>query len=844
MQRKRFILICTISLVFMNMIFLSKKNLAETNSVTDDTITEFEGEIQKDYKESNQILLTDNMLKNTMFKRNNNISDQQVIEDWDMFTTNRSMKAEFIPAFIGTEAMMDQDKYNKLFGADNSHDSVGIYTNDIGSFEVIFNSDSSRDVVVMKQTISTIPGKEYTFSANTWSSTDSIRSISIYNGMTIEAADVITSKNMSDVGNQNVSGNFIAKSTHTTLSFQLYSVEQENVYVNISDLELFETYTKLSEHPKWLNSETDNVSKENTFLLRKTTETSMVDIEGMTYQPSTSDYMLNAGPANEPRKITFLNVGFYNGTSINAKLTLTPDFEIIESNTSNRVYIKDSVFLGMYFLGPIGSKIDVKYEFFDQNDEPVEISGYWTFSNVNKAKEITLLNSQIANIYSVNSSYNPPLSISYTENNDMLTLIGQSEIGVSGAGTQTTVTYDNEKEFSYTVFLKTTGIRIDYPRDPLVKVGFPDPQGIDQTINEITLENVTKLNYKFAQHIPFQPQQNRNQNLSWVLAPTTDNEVIHQEEWVVTNELGMNCNDLFSFNVDNLGNVVVKPVNISNSNLYNHYYIFERKLVFSGKEVDEKTLVDKEQGRYIEYNGEVTLIVDDMLPVTTNLSTSINLEANVNYCYLLTGTQTNIPGTENYPSKQTGLITHKYPIVTVPEIEDYQKVSVVPEDMEMAQLQYSQNQVTFNYDFIPGSIEIKVPEDMSFKEAELLTSKRTKVLREDPDWKIQVTDQRANVLREQWKLTARLNKPMTNEKGQTLDSVVKFKSVDGQPEYTLDTVNSVPIYQSEVNPSKVTDQEIGWTPDTGFYLDFDAYGFYPIGDYTAIVEFSLEAGPT
>ncbi|MDA9472577.1 BspA family leucine-rich repeat surface protein [Enterococcus sp. 5H] len=143
-----------------------------------------------------------------------------------------------------------------------------------------------------------------------------------------------------------------------------------------------------------------------------------------------------------------------------------------------------------------------------------------------------------------------------------------------------------------------------------------------------------------------------------------------------------------------------------------------------------------------------------------------------------------------------------------------------------------------------GDLSIMVPAVMAFKETNVPVSKQTKSLREDSDWAIKVTDQRANSLRNQWQLTARLAEPFTNKKDQTLDSVLKFKAAADKPVYTLDAVNSVPIYQSTISPDKVTDQAIGWSADAGFYLDFDAFGFYPTGDYTSIIEFSVESVPT
>ncbi|MDA9470552.1 hypothetical protein [Enterococcus sp. 5H] len=837
----------------------SISRLAKTTEETLISSVEVEGDVQKTstnnitaeknfLKDETAIQpLADNFLKNPVFARGQNSSGQTIIADWSLYMQNMNVSGALKDVVIGTTPMGFQNNYNQLIGKDgggSGFGSVGLYKENTGKLEADLTGGDTGVTLLVGQTITTIPGKEYTFSADTWSSTTSKRAISIYNGTAVSGPSGIAN-DVTLQGDQKISASFVAKSTQTTMSVRLYAGVNQNVRANIGNLEISEQDPWIPEYSKWLDSTTNAIPKSNTFLLREMEDTEIVEANGLSVDPEDSNkYIYDSDEANVPRSIKFKNVGYYNGESISTKITLTPNYD--PSNTYNSIGVKGNSFLTIYSQAPVGSKTDIKFEFFDKENQPIAISGYWNFSNLNTLKSISLPTEQIEHVYSVDRQYDPPIGINYTIDNKDLILSGQvSGTSSTSADRQLTVTYTDKTEFSYTFINRSSGgIYASYPTTPLVKVAIPDPQGIEQKITEITPANETELNYQFVQQIPYETPANSDQQMMWQLTSPVANEVLGQGEWRVTDEAGVDRTNLFTFNVDSLGNGTVTPVDIKDAELYNHYYLFERNLLFSGKEVVEKTLIDKDNGRYLDYKGNVALTVDQLPPITTDFTTSINFASTIDYQYLLTGTQIPVPGSENQSSIEMGLITHNYPIRTAPIIEDYQNVSQVPENIATEKVHYTKKNVTFNYEFVPGNIGINVPEIMAFKETNISVTKQTKSLREDPDWAIKVTDKRANSLRNQWQLTARLNEPFTNKKDQTLDSVLKFKAAADKPTYTLDAVNSVPIYQSEGTPDKVIDQEIRWSADTGFYLDFDAFGFYPTGDYTSVIEFSLESVPT
>lgn len=846
MKRRKKILISTViaSLACLGLMFQHKATAvgaADQEDETETAIQEKELAVQP---------FAENILANPTFKRGKNSENQTILTDWTMYENSASVTGGNNELVIGTESMGYQNNYDKLIkenGNATGFGTIGLSKTDNEKLEADLTGygHGKGVALIVAQTMTTIPGKLYTFSADTWSSGASRRTISIYNGTAVAGTggEALTT---SEQGNQTISAAFVAKSTQTTMSVRLYADKGQNVRANMSNLTVIEQDPWIPSYSKWLDSTTNAIPKGNTFLLREMEDTEIVETEGLSPDPeNASRYIYDSVEPNVPRSIKFKNVGYYDGESISTKVTLTPNFDP-EKSKSNYITVTGNSFLTVGVAGATGSKTDVKFEFFDQNDQPIALSGYWNFSNLNTSKSVAIPTEQIEHVYSVDRQYDPPIGINYTMDDQKLVLSGQVEgTSATAADRQLSMTYSDQIDFSYTIITRSTkGMNVAYPTAPIVKVEIPDPQGINQKVPEVTKDNETQLNYQFIQQIPFETPANSDQQMSWKLTSSTANNALSQSVWVVTDEAGVDRTNLFTFNVDSLGNGTVTPVDIKNTALYNHYYLFERKLLFSGTEVAENTLIDKDGGRYLDYTANVELTVDSLAPVKSNFSTSINLASTIDYRYLLTGTQTPVPDSETQPKQVTGLITHPYPINQAPTLEDYQLVSQVPKNVDAAKVRYTNEQVDFNYELVAGAISLSVPKTLAFKEASVPVSKQTTVPRVEPDWMLKVTDQRAKTLRGQWQVTVRLKEPFKNNKDQTLDSVLKFKTAANKPEYTLDAVNSVPVYQSQTKPDKVTDQEISWAADAGFYLDFDSYGYYPAGDYQAVVEFSLESVPT
>lgn len=841
MNKRKKCLICTfiISLACIGLLLESKITIAQAvDKVTD---SEVSPQLNTLAVKSQEI----NCLSNPTFKRGKNSNNQEVISDWNLYRNVASMNSNQDEMVIGTDVMGEEDNYNKLIPINNQGNAdrggIGLIKTDSGKLEA---NVVGNNVLIVAQTITTVPGRTYTFSADTWSNKASKRGISIYNGTAVAGSGgeaYITNEE----GDQKISASFVAKSAQTTISIRLYAGNDEDVCANMSNLEVIEEKPWVSEYSKWLNSMTNIIPKTNTFLLRETEDTEIVESVGLSRNPeNTSKYIYDSEEPNIPRSIKFKNVGYYEGESINVRVTLTPNFNPKKEN--NYIGVKGNLFLRIGLVAKIGGKVDVRFEFFDQKDQPIALSGYWNFSNLNNLKTIAIPTEQIEHVYSVDRQHTPPIGINYTIEEQNLILSGQvSGTSDTSADRQLSVTYSGQTDFSYSIITnQNDGIYVVYPTEPIVKVAIPDPQGIEQKVTEITPLNEAELNYQFVQQIPYQTPTNRDQSMKWTLKSPTVIQALNAGAWVVKDEAGVDRTDLFTFDVDDLGNGTVTPTNLSENNLYNHYFLFQRKLLFSGNEVEDKNLVDKENGRYLDYAGNIDLTVANFPPVKTAFSTSINFASTIDYHYLMTGTQIPVPGSELQPKQVKSLITHQYPIKQSPLLEDYRLISQEPENIETAKVRYTKEQVAFNYEFVAGSMDLSVPKTLAFHEASISTSKQAKVSRVEPDWMLKVTDQRAKSLRNQWQVTAKLKEPFTNAQEQTLSSVLKFKAGADKTEYTLDTSNSVPIYQSEKTPEKVIDQEIRWADDAGFYLDFEAFGYYPSGDYKSVIEFSLESVPT
>lgn len=270
---------------------------------------------------------------------------------------------------------------------------------------------------------------------------------------------------------------------------------------------------------KWLDATTNIIPKTNTFMMMKMQDTSVSDVKGLTHEGGR--YRFSSGEAKVSRSLIYRNVGYVDGTNVHVRVTMTPNEEVTDL-TSNFIGYETG-FMNIGVKSKKGKPIEtaVSYEFLNDDNQLIKVSGYWTVTGLNQYKRVALPSEQVENIYSYHRGTSPQTTIKYLEEGDNLTLIGtNTKAGSSGEGVETTLTYNALETFDFTVIPRDMDdtIQLNYSQSSIPKVGIPDSQPVNQTVKNITKDNRDKLTNEFVQHIPFESTDNRDQDMTWTLS--------------------------------------------------------------------------------------------------------------------------------------------------------------------------------------------------------------------------------------------------------------------------------------------------------------------------------------
>lgn len=639
---------------------------------------------------------------------------------------------------------------------------------------------------------------------------------------------------------------------------------------------------------RWKNSMTEPIPKQNAFVMMEMADTEIVDydlplVDGKpikAFSNETYQIHLDAGKTSW---IKFKNVGFYNGKNIGVKVSVTPEKDNKTNGMEKYAYIG---YTGHYFLNVAVTKdmssAEVQYDFFDsETGEPVNISSYWTIFNLNTAKTFTINLDEFDEVYSVDRQYEEndvakPIEIKYEQTADSLTLMGTKEKVendqiIQGSATFTLKDTDHFKyKMTSTAENSYNNLQIAYDAQTEAFVEIPDPVGETQAFDTITADNYPDetgniedpLNYQFYQYVPYESKRNRGRAIEWTLPKEMNGSVIENGEWVVKDEANQIVSDRFTFED---GKMV--PKDGQDESFYNHYYFFQKNLVIDDqKPIDETDLLAKDdQGRrYFDYTGEVILNTDGLAPVSSEIHSKINFAAEAEFEPVYRDEEDNdtikpIPESSTQTERDL-LITHNYQEVTPPAIDGYEYADEsIPANYAELPVRYTQaedNKVQLLY-VINGELFFDIPEEMNFQKVSIPTIfKKTEYLQTiDPDWAIKVTDERSAKQRTPWKLSAQIadqsfythtDSEYQSQKADSeyeeniplMSNILCFANADGA---TNDLTQSVVIYDSGDEPQAYDEYPIQWTDkNTGFFLDLQAFGYYPEGKYRATIDFTVE----
>lgn len=463
---------------------------------------------------------------------------------------------------------------------------------------------------------------------------------------------------------------------------------------------------------KWKDSEKDTIPAENSFVFRYSTDPDnptkvVAKSSTLTVKEGTpvGQELLQYGEkvtAGTTEWLVLNNLGYYNGKKVAVKMSVTP-----EKNAPSWASNLTTIGVGSKNFFNVGmalsmNSVKVKYEFLEQtadawqNWKPIKISGYWSLSNMWDNKDIAIPNDLIKNIYSFNRNYKQgdtalPIQLKYAEGPDNLT-ISSAATGstVPPEQTSATITYDDQEYFQYTMIAAsggTTNATVKYISSSYARIDIPAPEGLEQSVAEVTDkqypdgdDKIAKpINQEFRQAIPYEDPKYQSQPMVWMLPDVAadTNTLKSNGQWTIVDETGTDAIKDGRFAVDNDHQNKVSAADITNDNLYDHTYTFQRNLVINDQApVDVNSEDFDKDTNYLDSKGDVSLQVGEVGkvdPLTSPVSTKVNFAADLGFAYheykpdddeLVTTPFATTPtygeAAKEVPTAGTGLITHSY----------------------------------------------------------------------------------------------------------------------------------------------------------------------------------------
>lgn len=510
-------------------------------------------------------------------------------------------------------------------------------------------------------------------------------------------------------GQKNISANLVTQKNDLPYVF---TVPMKPV-VNVTSME-FVPWLPFYEE-KWKDSEKDTIPAENSFVFRYSTDpdnptevvaksSTLIVKEGTPVGQELLQYGEKVTAGNTGW-LVLNNLGYYNGKKVAVRMSVTP-----EQNAPSWAWDLTTIGVGSKNFFNVGmalsmNSVKVKYEFLEQtadawqNWKPIKISGYWSLSNMWDNKDIAIPNDLIKNIYSFNRNYKQgdtalPIQLKYAEGPDNLT-ISSAATGstVPPEQTSATITYDDQEYFQYTMIAAsgasggTTNATVKYISSSYARIDIPAPEGLEQSVAEVTDkqypdgdDKIAKpINQEFRQAIPYEDPKYQSQPMVWMLPDVAadTNTLKSNGQWTIVDETGTDAIKDGRFAVDNDHQNKVSAADITNDNLYDHTYTFQRNLVINDQApVDVNSEDFDKDTNYLDSKGDVSLQVGEVGkvdPLTSPVSTKVNFAADLGFAYHeykpddnelvstpFATTPTYGESAKEVPAAGTGLITHSY----------------------------------------------------------------------------------------------------------------------------------------------------------------------------------------
>ncbi|WP_261998692.1 hypothetical protein [Enterococcus faecalis] len=322
--------------------------------------------------------------------------------------------------------------------------------------------------------------------------------------------------------------------------------------------------TRIQDYPQYKDSTFSLIPAENSFVLRYSNDTSVKYLSG-----ANRDGYLQVGDVVAKSEAMVYNVGYYQGKSVNMRITLTRDRGGVD------LYLTPNNFLGMVLWTP-GAYAEVTYDFFDAAGYPLPLQTTLNFAEFTNSKEGFIYNAKntVKDLYATEKA---SLYTDYDGTQDLLKL-RSDETSITSRGSRLAITTNEITQLKFRIKNKgQSGERFNYSSEFFSVVGPPAAQVFDATYDSFEKEPIIE----FSHYVPVPPPNIRGPyypKMQYVLYFRTDQ--FQLQDVVVTDGNGNNCQDFFEWRQlpDKTYRIYVKDSALRSSSFYNRLYKFKVKL--------------------------------------------------------------------------------------------------------------------------------------------------------------------------------------------------------------------------------------------------------------------------
>lgn len=393
---------------------------------------------------------------------------------------------------------------------------------------------------------------------------------------------------------------------------------------------------------------------ENTFIMHYGKESS---IEKTTGKYENGNLLVDQ--TNPEASALIKRVGYYNGESINVKITL----KVVDNEKGGRMSISHpESFLNITIEG----KIYVTYEFQNHKGQPVPVKTSFTYGGLNQNKRIAYKNIWDMTHYLV---ANNPTDITYHSEGEW-TYLENYHRQTWRHPTQAFQSITKKKSKIETIVQNLDST----PSSLMYETGFlaePEFSGLIAT-NTIIDNAHQEVSLAAVQTMPDISNSHgaRNLRLNFFLTDQSGNPQYKVKTFRVTTFSGKEVSDLFEGKLLDSNNYQLVAKNPNNNRLYDTVLNYQVVLTWSGSKDNP---VDKEllENNYLKIPFSVLSTVDSEVKPDSSATTSVNYLGQVTVDYLNDKTKETLRPPETF----SGIITDSFDVSDkYPEIDGYRPV--------------------------------------------------------------------------------------------------------------------------------------------------------------------------